>query len=66
MSVVPTFQPLKHGHLGFGLGAESPTAQQFSFERSEEALGHGVIVCITYRTNRGRHSGFLTAARNGC
>ena len=42
LRVVPAFDEVEHGTLGFGLGLESPPIEQLAFERREEALGHGV------------------------
>ena len=50
MRVVPALDPFEHGHPGLGLAPEAPAIEQLAFQRSEEALGHGVVVGISDRS----------------
>jgi hypothetical protein len=47
MPVVPTFDPFKDSHLGFGVAFEATAVQQLTLERSEKTLRHRVVVGIT-------------------
>src|SRR5258706_13245380 len=65
MRVIPALEPLKHRHPGFDLASEAPAIEQLTFQRSEEALGHRVVVSIPDRSH-GRHEpGFLAALAEG-
>jgi hypothetical protein len=65
MRVVPTFDPLKNGHLRFGLTSEATTVQQLALERCKKTLRHRVVVGITDRSHRGHDTGFATALAEG-
>lgn len=49
--IIPAFDELEYGHARFGLGAELTPVEQLAFERGEEALAHGAIVCIADRSD---------------
>src|SRR5678815_4224107 len=61
MRVVPALEPFEDRHPGLGMGLEATTVQHFALERGEEALGHGVVVRIADRTDRGHDAHFLAA-----
>src|SRR5712671_649385 len=65
MRVVPTFDPLKNSHLGFGLTFEATTVQQLPLERSKKTLRHCVVVGITDRSHRRHDAGFAAALAEG-
>jgi hypothetical protein len=44
-----------------GLCLKPAASEKFAFERGEEALAHGIVVCVTDRTHRGAHAS-VTAA----
>ena len=46
--VLPAFDPFEDGKLGLRVRVEAPSIQQFTLQRSEEALGHRIIVRITH------------------
>src|SRR5690606_14126330 len=65
MRVVPAFDPFKDGHAGFGRALEPPTVEHLSLQRRKEALGHRVVVGVTYRAHRRHDAGFLAALAEG-
>src|SRR6476469_6328393 len=38
-----------------GLCLKPAASEKFAFERGEEALAHGIVVCVTDRTHRGAY-----------
>src|SRR5215471_856523 len=44
-----------------GLCLEPAASEKLALERGEEALAHGIVVCVADRTHRGAHAG-VTAA----
>src|SRR5690349_25073158 len=44
-----------------GLCLEPAASKKLALERGEEALAHGIVVCVTDRTHRGMHA-CVTAA----
>jgi len=61
MRVVPAFEPGEDGHPRLGLALEAATIDDFTFESSEEALGHGVVIGITFGSHGRHHPGFPAA-----
>src|ERR1700738_1174965 len=47
------------------LGFETATVEQFTFERGEETLTHGVIEAIANRAHRGSYAGLAAALAEG-
>jgi len=54
MGVVPPLDELEDCHACLALGFETATVEQFTFERGEETLAHGVIEAIANRAHEGR------------
>jgi len=44
---------------------EAAAVEQFTFEHGNEALAHGVVQAIAYRTHRRSHSGLVAAFAEG-
>ena len=44
--IVPSFDELKNGHTGFGLGLELAPVEQLAFKGGEEALTHRIVIGI--------------------
>lgn len=65
MRVVPAFDELEDRHPGLDLGLEATTVQQLAFQRSEEALGHRVVVRVSSRSHRGLHVHLPAPAAKG-
>src|SRR5208283_5333545 len=65
MRVVPTLDPLEHRHLGFGLAVKATPVQQLPLQGGEEALGHRIVVSISYRSHRRHDTDFLAAFAEG-
>src|SRR5579872_2780968 len=59
--VVPTFDVAEDRHPGLCLRSEPPARQQFAFERGKEALAHGVVIGIAYRSHGRADAGLMTA-----
>jgi hypothetical protein len=49
--IVPPLDVAEDRHPGLGLRCEPAACQQLAFQRSEEALAHGVIVGVTNRSH---------------
>jgi len=49
MRVVPAFEQLEHRHIGLGLSLEPTPIEDFPLQGGKEALGHGIVVGITFR-----------------
>src|ERR1700719_343275 len=60
--IVPPLDVAEDRHPGLGLRCEPAACQQLAFQRSEEALAHGVIVGVTNRSHGWAHTGFPAAA----
>src|ERR1700749_1888614 len=45
-----------------GLCLEPAAIEELAFERGEEALTHGIVVCVADRTHRGAHARVTAAA----
>ena len=58
MRIVPALQPIKDGHLRFGLALEAPAVEHFALERCEERFGHRVIERIPDGAHRRHDAGF--------
>ena len=65
MRIVPTFQPLKDCQFGLRVRLESTSIQQFAFQGGKEALGHGIVVRIADRPDRGHDTHFLATLAKG-
>src|SRR5690348_14009396 len=59
--VVEAFDEGKRRIARLGLCLEPAASKKLALERGEEALAHGIVVCVTDRTHRGAHAG-VTAA----
>lgn len=59
--VVPFLQETGDHDLCFCRGSEGATVKQFAFERSEEALRHGVIIAVSHGAGRLSHACFPAA-----
>jgi hypothetical protein len=47
------------------VGSEPAAIEQFAFERCEETLAHGVVVCVTDRSGRRPDAGILASVAEG-
>ena len=65
MRIVPTLDEFEDCHARFYLGFEAAAVEQFTFERGEETLAHGVIETIADRAHRGLHAGLAAALAEG-
>ena len=65
LRVVPTFDEVEHGDLGFGWALEATPIEQLTLERGEEALGHGIVEAIAHRSHRGTHAHLLPTHAKG-
>src|SRR5260370_39084196 len=65
MGVVRALDELEDCHACLALGFETATVEQFTFERGEETLAHGVIEAIANRAHRGPHVGLAAALAEG-
>jgi hypothetical protein len=65
MGIVPAFDKLEDCHTCLDLGFEAAAVEQFTFERGEETLAHGVIEAIAHRAHRGPHAGVAAALAEG-
>src|SRR5262249_21235498 len=63
--VVKALQVFKHGELRLRLGVEAMPIEQLTLQRSEETLGHGVVMRITDRSDRRHDAHFPTAFAEG-
>lgn len=61
MRVVPALDPFEQGHSGLGFRLEPAMLEQLFLERSEHALGHGVVVGVAHRAHRRHHVHLLAA-----
>ena len=59
--IVETFDEREGGIARFGLCLEPAAIEKLAFERGEEALAHGIVVCVADRTHRGAHAGVPAA-----
>src|SRR6516162_9058713 len=59
--VVPPLDVAEDRHPGLGLRCKPAACQKLAFQRSEEALAHGVVVGITDGSHGWAHTGFPTA-----
>jgi hypothetical protein len=50
--VVPVFYPGEDRHEYLRLALKAVALNEFSFQAGEEALGHCVVVCVTYCSHR--------------
>lgn len=63
--VVPALDVAEQGHAGLGLGFKDVAFNQFTFERGEEALGHGIVVGIAHAAGRRFDTHFRAALAEG-
>ena len=63
--IVPTFDEAEAGHSRLGLGRESLAIKQLTFERSEEALAHRVVVSVADGPHRWPHTGLAAPGAEG-
>ncbi len=63
--VVPRLNPAKDIQPGLRLGGPASAVYEFAFERGKEALGHGVVIRVAYRTHGGANFHLLAALAKG-
>ena len=63
--VVPSFNPGKYGQARLGLRLPCAPGDEFTLQAGKETLGHGVVVCVTYRPHRWTHSHLLAPVTKG-
>src|SRR3954467_14389748 len=61
LPIVEAFDESEDRASRLGLCLEPGAIEQLAFERGEEALAHGVVVCVADRTHRGTHACVTTA-----
>ena len=65
MQVVPRFNPAKDIQPGLCLVRPASAVDEFALERGQEALGHGVVICIAHRAHGGVDFHLLAALAKG-
>lgn len=63
--IVPALDEGEDGSAGFGLGAETPSIEQFTFQGGKEALAHCIIIGVADRAHRRSHTGASAAGSEG-